>query len=80
MEKLFNTVGVSTLCGVVKVRFANGMAKRESVLKKKTHTAIRLVEIGSLMTKREATEWLKGHNEFQDAETQAVIDKWLARA
>lgn len=44
MAKTFDVVGTSVLNGVLKVRFANGLAKRKAVLKVNGHDAINLIE------------------------------------
>jgi len=74
MDKVFAVAGVSTLEGVVKARFAKDLA-RVKVLEKNGHTAIRLVELPSEMTKDAALAWLRGHKDFQDAAAQAAFAK-----
>lgn len=40
----YNVVGTSVLNNVLKIRFANGLKKREGVLKLNGHTNIKLIE------------------------------------
>lgn len=72
MDKVFGVAGVSTLEGVVKARFAKDMG-RVKVLEKNGHTAVRLVELPSEMTKEDALVWLRQNEAFQDAEAQAAL-------
>ncbi len=51
--KTFTVTGVSTLNGVVKVRFTNDMAARIKILAKNDHSEIRLIELDEPMTKIE---------------------------
>jgi hypothetical protein len=64
MDKLFSVAGVSTLNGVVKYRVANSL-KREAILKKSGHTAIKLVELPNPMTKEDAFTFIAAHADFQ---------------
>ena len=52
-DKLFKVVGVSTLDGETKVRFAND-TMRVKVLDKNGHTDIMLIELDEAMTKLDA--------------------------
>ena len=72
MDKVFGVAGVSTLEGVVKARFAKDMG-RVKVLEKNGHTAVRLVELPTEMSKEDALVWLRAHADFQDAEAQAAF-------
>ena len=44
----YTVVGTSVLNGVLKVRFANGLAKRFNVLKRNKHTSINLIECNAM--------------------------------
>mgnify|MGYP007100187156 CR=1 FL=1 len=50
-SKLFTVIGVSTLAGKTKVRFANDLATRIKNLVKGGHTNIELFELPEAMTK-----------------------------
>jgi len=78
ITRTFNTAGVSTLHGVVKARFANGMLGRIKVLKANLHTAIRLVELPTDMSSADAVKYLIQHADFQDQEAQEVLKAKLA--
>ena len=77
-DKLFTVVGVSTLNGETKVRFANDIM-RVKVLAKHGHTDIRLIELESEMTKFNAAKFLQSLDEFQDDVAQASIADYLDR-
>jgi hypothetical protein len=56
-DKTFTVAGISNLKGVYKARFANDIT-RIKVLDKNEHTDIRLIELGSEMTKEDAASYL----------------------
>jgi hypothetical protein len=60
-EKKFTVVGVSTLQGKTKIRFAND-TMRIKVLGKNGHTDVDLIELGHPMTKGELVQELKSRN------------------
>ena len=64
MDKLFSVAGVSTLNGIVKYRVANSL-KREAILKKSGHTAIKLIELPNPMSKENAFTFIASHADFQ---------------
>ena len=64
MDKHFSVAGVSTLNGVVKYRVANSL-KREAILKKSGHTAIKLIELPQAMSKEDAFAFIAAHADFQ---------------
>jgi hypothetical protein len=64
MDKHFSVAGVSTLNGVVKYRVANSL-KREAILKKSGHTAIKLIELPNPMSKEDAFAFIASHADFQ---------------
>ena len=71
MEKTFTVVGVSTLNGVVKLRFANDMDKRMKILGNPNnptgqHIDIRLFELASAMNKLDAAKELLANEHFED--------------
>lgn len=55
----FKVVGISTLNGVTKVRFANDFVSRVKMLIKAGHTDIELIELDEAKTKAEAVTYLK---------------------
>jgi len=75
-DKLFKVVGISSLNGNYKVRFANDMM-RIKVLDKSGHTDIRLAELDTATTKYEAARQLLTMSEFSDAVAQATITEYL---
>lgn len=79
MAKSFDVVGVSTLNGKTKLRFANGIGRRQAVLARNGHDNIRLVELAEGLDKAGAALALAGHADFQDEATQAVIKAWFAK-
>lgn len=77
-DKVFTIVGVSTLDGEMKMRFANDIM-RVKVLAKHGHTDITLVELESAMDKLAAAKFVKGLDEFAAPEIQATIDDYIER-
>ena len=75
-DKRFSVVGVSTLNGSTKIRFANDVM-RVKILAKNGHTDIDLVELPSEMTKAEAVAHLQSQ-EF--GRGQPATEQALARA
>lgn len=55
----FKVVGVSTLDGVTKVRFANDFVTRVKMLIKAGHTDIELIELDQPLSKGDAVSYLK---------------------
>jgi hypothetical protein len=76
-DKTYTVAGISKLNGDYKVRFANDMM-RIKILAKSGHEDIRLVELGSAMTKLAAAQHIRTHGEFSDATAQATIAEYLA--
>lgn len=56
---MFKVVGVSTLNGVTKVRFANDFVSRVKMLIKSGHTDIELIELPQPLSKADAVTYLK---------------------
>jgi len=56
---MFKVVGVSTLNGVTKVRFANDFVSRVKMLIKGGHTDINLIELPNAVSKGDAVKALK---------------------
>lgn len=75
-DKTYTVAGISKLRGDYKVRFANDIM-RIKILAKSDHEDIRLVELGSAMTKLEAVQHIRTHDEFTDAAAQATIAEYL---
>ena len=75
-DKLFSVVGISSLNGNYKVRFANDMM-RIKVLDKSGHEDIRLYPLDTAVTKYEAARQLLTVAEFSDAVAQATITEYL---
>jgi len=57
-DKKYSVVGVSTLNGKTKMRFANDMM-RIKILAKNGHSDVELVELANEMTKAEAVQHLR---------------------
>ncbi len=77
-SKMYNVVGISTLNGDTKVRFANDVM-RIKVLAKNGHTDINLVELPSEMLKVDAAKFLATLPEFQTAVAKATIAEYLEK-
>jgi len=79
-SKLFKVVGVSTLNGKTKVRFANDTA-RVKILVKNGHTAIDLHELPEAMTKEAALAHVKANSLFDiPADTDVTAEDLVAVA
>ena len=75
-EKTFTVAGVSCLKGEYKVRFANSI-DRIKTLVQNAHTDIRLIELGSEMTKAEAINAIMDLAGFDDINAQQAFDDFL---
>lgn len=78
-QKTFEVAGVSTLNGKTKVRFANDYVGRFKILIKNGHEDIKLIELGSKMTKGEICQTLMAHPDFQDEASQSAIAEFVVR-
>jgi formate dehydrogenase maturation protein FdhE len=76
-EKTFTVAGVSCLKGEYKARFANNI-DRVKTLVQNAHTDIRLMELGSAMTKAQAIEAIKDLAEYEDVDAQQAFDDFLS--
>ena len=76
-DKLFSIVGVSSLNGGHKVRFANDIA-RIKVLIKNGHQDIRLAELPTPMSKLDPVLSIADMDEFQDQAAQFAIDSYIS--
>ena len=56
---MFKVIGISTLNGVTKVRFANDMVSRVKILNKDGHKDINLIELPNALSKADAVKHLK---------------------
>ena len=56
---MFKVIGISTLNGVTKVRFANDMVSRVKILNKDGHKDIKLIELTAPLSKADAVKHLK---------------------
>jgi hypothetical protein len=56
---MFKVIGISTLNGVTKVRFANDMVSRVKILNKSGHKDINLIELPTALSKPDAVKHLK---------------------
>ncbi len=63
-SKLFTVIGVSTLAGKTKVRFANDLATRIKNLVKNGHTNVELFELPEAMTKEAGLAYAKANSLF----------------
>lgn len=78
MTRLYSVAGVSTLPnGQMKTRVATDLAFREKQLTKAKHTDIRLIELGTELSKKDAMLAIKELPKFSDAPAQAAIDAVL---
>ena len=67
---MFKVIGISTLNGVTKVRFANDMVSRVKILNKSGHKDINLVELPNALSKGDCVKYLKAseiYAKFADA-------------
>ena len=79
-SKLFKVVGISTLNGKTKVRFANDTS-RVKILVKNGHTNVDLFELPEAMTKEAALAHVKANNLFAiPADTDVTADALVAVA
>lgn len=62
--KTFSVIGVSTLNGKTKVRFANDFASRIKNLVKNGHTNVELFELPEAMTKEAGLAYAKANSLF----------------
>lgn len=80
-SKLFTVVGVSTLNGKTKVRFANDLPSRIKNLVKNGHTNVDLFELPTAMTKEAALAYVKANALFTiPADTDVTADALVAVA
>jgi hypothetical protein len=80
-SKTFTVVGVSTLNGKTKVRFANDFASRIKNLVKNGHTNVELFELPSAMTKDAALAHVKANSLFAiPADTDVTAEDLVAVA
>ncbi len=63
-SKTFKVIGVSTLNGKTKVRFANDLATRIKSLVKNGHTGVELFELPEAMTKEAGIAYAQANNLF----------------
>ena len=69
---MFKVIGISTLNGVTKVRFANDMVSRVKILNKDGHKDINLIELSTALSKPDAVKHLKTTDLY--AKFSAAID------
>ena len=69
---MFKVIGISTLNGVTKVRFANDMVSRVKILNKDGHKDINLIELTTALSKPDAVKHLKTTELY--AKFSAAID------
>jgi hypothetical protein len=78
-SKLFTVIGVSTLAGKTKVRFANDLATRIKNLVKGGHTNIELFELPEAMTKEASLAYVKANSLFAlPADTDTSVEDVIA--
>lgn len=79
-SKLFKVVGISTLNGKTKVRFANDTS-RVKILVKNGHTNVELFELPEAMTKEAALAYVKANALFTiPADTDVTAEDLVAVA
>ena len=77
--KTFKVIGVSTLAGKTKVRFANDLATRIKNLVKGGHTNIELFELPEAMTKEASLAYVKANSLFAlPADTDTSVEDVIA--
>lgn len=77
--KRFSVVGVSTLNGKTKIRFAND-TMRIKILQKNGHTDIDFIQLPEAMTKRDAVQYLREQGWYKNnADVQDALDMVLYR-
>ena len=69
---MFKIVGISTLNGKTKVRFANDLVSRVKILVKDGHTDINLIELPEALSKGDCVKYLKGTDLY--TQFKAAID------
>lgn len=80
-SKTFKVIGVSTLAGKTKVRFANDLASRIKNLVKNGHTNVELFELPEAMTKDAGLAYVKANNLFTiPADTDVSAEALVAVA
>lgn len=78
-SKTFKVIGVSTLNGKTKVRFANDMASRVKNLVKNGHTDVELFEMPEAMTKEAGIAYARANKLFNiPADTDASAENVVA--
>jgi hypothetical protein len=79
--KTFKVIGVSTLAGKTKVRFANDFASRIKNLVKNGHTNVELFELPEAMTKEAGLAYAKANALFTiPADTDITAEALVAVA
>lgn len=79
--KTFKVIGVSTLAGKTKVRFANDFASRIKNLVKNGHTNVELFELPEAMTKEAGLAYAKANALFTiPADTDVSAEALVAVA
>lgn len=76
-SNLFKVAGITVHNGTAKVRFTDDMVRRIKQFTKGGATRCDFVELPSEMTKVDALNFLKDHQDFQSPEDQATINDAL---
>lgn len=77
--KQFTVVGVSTLNGKTKIRFAND-TMRIKILQKNGHTDIDFIQLPEAMSKRDAVKYLREQGWYKNnVDVQDALDMVLYR-
>jgi len=80
-SKTFKVIGISTLNGKTKVRFANDLATRIKNLVKNGHTNVDLFELPEAMTKEAGIAYARANNLFAiPADTDTSAEDVVAAA
>lgn len=80
-SKTFKVIGISTLKGKTKVRYANDLATRIKNLVKNGHTGVELFELPAAMTKEAGLAYAREQNLFAiPADTDVSADEVVAAA
>lgn len=73
----FTVIGITTLNGNTKVRFANDIVRRIKLFAKSGCSRLDLIELPNAMTKIEALRYMLLRPEFKSPEDQATINDCL---
>ena len=76
-DDLVSVVGIAEIDGGYKLRWSNSLKVCLRRLNRQESKDIRMVEIGTEVSKYEAAVWLRDHADYQDFEAQYIIIEYL---